>query len=537
MTDQGLAPPKEAAPKGFSLPEGFFGEAWPAWRRTILLMSGLAVLALGLQAPAVRDMIGVWISSPTYNHGFLVLPASLWFVWRKRAELRGIAPRASFWGLAPLALAAVLATLGGLMGAAIFEHAAVAFSLMGVAILAAGSEFARRFWFPLAFLIFLVPFGDELTPLLQEWTADVSVWLLRASGVPTYREGIMIELPDALFEVAEACAGLRFLIAMMVVAAAFAHLSYERLWKWVVFGLLAVAVPVGANFLRAYGIMMIAHLTDGRVAAGVDHLVYGWVFFSAVMLLLLWIGGRFADLRWDASSAPTSAAPPVAPAAPQDARKTWAALGLGALLLATPTTALSITAPDRGISPPPADWAPATPAGWSAVPPAEDWTPHLQGLDRLYRFGFVKDGVQVDLVIGYYLWERPGAEAGQSTNRFEDDDVWVRSRQARAEIGGLPTRLEDLSHARIHEGRGASFASRLVTAWYWTGGEFSADARRAGLDAMKARLTGGPQEAAILALSTPYARPTDRAAALAALEAFMADFGPLDAPLEALASR
>ena len=317
MTDQSLAPPQ-----GSSLPEGFFGEAWPAWRRTIWSMAALAVLALGLQAPAVWDMIGVWISSPTYNHGFLVLPASLWFVWRKRAELREIAPRVSFWGLAPLALAAALATLGGLMGAAIFEHAAVAFSLMGVAILAAGSEFARRFWFPLAFLIFLVPFGDELTPLLQEWTADVSVWLLRASGVPTYREGIMIELPNALFEVAEACAGLRFLIAMMVVAAAFAHLSYNRLWKWALFGILAVVVPVGANFLRAYGIMMIAHLTDGRVAAGVDHLVYGWVFFSAVMLLLLWIGGRFADLKWDAASVPAAPQPaPVAAApAPQDSR-------------------------------------------------------------------------------------------------------------------------------------------------------------------------------------------------------------------------
>ena len=514
--------------------DGFFGEAWPLWRRTVWLALALTALALGLQASAAWDMVQVWTSSPTYNHGFLVLPASLWFVWRKRLELRAIAPRVSALGLIPLALAALLAMVGGLMGASIFEHAAVAISLMGVAILAAGREFARRFWFPLAFLIFLVPFGDELTPLLQEWTADVSVWLLRASGVPTYREGIMIELPNSLFEVAEACAGLRFLIAMLVVAAGFAHLSYVKPWKWILFGALAVAVPVGANFLRAYGIMMIAHLSDNRIAAGVDHLVYGWVFFTAVMLLLLWIGARFADLSLDdAPAAPAPAAAPVV-AAPRSARPI---LALGALLLAAPLLIQSLTAPDRAAPSPPADWTLAAPAGWSPLAPPEDWTPNLQKTDRLYRFAWEREGRRVDLVLGYYAYERPGAEAGQSTNRFEDDDIWVRSRLSGGELGGLPVRLEDLSHARIHEGRGASFASRLVGVWYWTGGAFSADARRAGFNAMRGRLTGETQAAAIVGLSTPYARPEDRAAALAALDSFLKDFGSLDAALESLADR
>lgn len=542
MTDRSLssakpAPAKAAPAKAAPLFGGFFGglfgAAWPRWRATIRLLAALTLAALALQAAAVGDMIGVWLSSPTYNHGFLVLPASLWFVWRRRAELQTIAPQVSAWGLAPLALAALLATAGGLMGAALFEHAAVAVSLIGVAILAAGAQFARRFWFPLAFLLFLVPFGEEATPLLQEWTADASVWLLRASGVAVYREGIMIELPNALFEVAEACAGLRFQIAMLVVAAAYAHLSYRRFWKWALFGALALVVPVLANFLRAYGIMMLAHLTNGRLAAGVDHLVYGWIFFSAVMLLLLWIGGLFADRRWDA---PPEAPAHAAAAAPAAKPLRWAIPALGAALLAAPAAALALTAPDRGAAPPPADWTLAAPAGWSAVPPAADWTPKLQGTDRLYRFAFEKDGVRTDLVIGYYAYERPGAEAGQSTNRFDDDDVWVRSRVAAAQIGGLPARLEDLSHARIFEGRGADFSSRLVAARFWTGGEISADSRRAGLNAMTGRLTGGTQAAALIGVSALYARPADRAAALAALEGFLADLGPLEAQLEALAA-
>jgi EpsI family protein len=54
-------------------------------------------------------------------------------------------------------------------------------------------------------------------------------------------------------------------------------------------------VPIVANWLRAYMIVMIGHLSDNRLAVGVDHLIYGWVFFGVVIMLMFMIGARWAE--------------------------------------------------------------------------------------------------------------------------------------------------------------------------------------------------------------------------------------------------
>ena len=59
---------------------------------------------------------------------------------------------------------------------------------------------------------------------------------------------------------------------------------------------LSVIVPIIANGMRAYMIVMIAHLSDMKLALGVDHLIYGWVFFGIVMLLLFWIGSFWREI-------------------------------------------------------------------------------------------------------------------------------------------------------------------------------------------------------------------------------------------------
>ena len=99
--------------------------------------------------------------------------------------------------------------------------------------------------------------------------------LLRVAGVPVFHDGVLIETSSGLFEAAEACAGVRFLIANVMIAALFAHFAYRRAWKVAAFMSLALTVPVVANGLRAFGIVYIAFWTDNKYASGVDHVVYG----------------------------------------------------------------------------------------------------------------------------------------------------------------------------------------------------------------------------------------------------------------------
>ncbi|MCX8006462.1 MAG: exosortase, partial [Burkholderiaceae bacterium] len=127
------------------------------------------------------------------------------------------------------------------------------------------------------------------------WTADFTVLALKLTGIPVYREGNYFMIPSGQWSVVEACSGLRYLIASLMVGVLFAHLMYVSRRRQILFVGASVVVPIVANWLRAYFIVLIGHLSGNELAVGVDHLVYGWIFFGFVMLLLFSIGARFRE--------------------------------------------------------------------------------------------------------------------------------------------------------------------------------------------------------------------------------------------------
>jgi exosortase len=148
---------------------------------------------------------------------------------------------------------------------------------------------------PLLYLYFLVPFGDFLTPKLQ----DVTTWFIRYGvdilGIPAYIDGYIIEIPEGSFFVAEACAGLRFLIASIAFGALYALLMYRSPVRRILFMLASVIVPVIANGFRALGIVSLGHVLGSAEAAAADHVLYGWIFFSIVILILIALGLPFRE--------------------------------------------------------------------------------------------------------------------------------------------------------------------------------------------------------------------------------------------------
>ncbi len=143
-----------------------------------------------------------------------------------------------------------------------------------------GWRIFRAMLFPMLYLFFMVPTGEFLVPRLQDFTASFVVLGLQLVNIPVFLDGVFIRIPNGLFEVAEACAGLRFLIANVAFGFLFANLMYRGWRKRIIFVALSFIVPIFANGLRAFGIVMIAHLSDNKLAAGVDHIVYGWGFSS-----------------------------------------------------------------------------------------------------------------------------------------------------------------------------------------------------------------------------------------------------------------
>jgi EpsI family protein len=139
-------------------------------------------------------------------------------------------------------------------------------------------------------MLFAIPFGEELIPFLQEITADISVEMVSWTGVPLYRSGLFLEIPQGRFLVAEACSGISFLIASIVLGNLFAYMNLKRMKTRVGFVLLSVIFPILANAVRVFGIIMIGYASDMKHAVGADHLIYGWFFFAFVIICLLGIG-------------------------------------------------------------------------------------------------------------------------------------------------------------------------------------------------------------------------------------------------------
>ncbi|HEX2942038.1 MAG TPA: archaeosortase/exosortase family protein, partial [Rhodopila sp.] len=112
-------------------------------------------------------------------------------------------------------------------------------------------------------------------------------------GVPAYIDGYVIEIPQGTFYVAEACAGLRFLIASIAFGFLYALLMFRSPVRRGVFVLASMTVPIFANGLRAIGIVYLGYLLGSAQAAAADHILYGWLFFSLVILLLIALGLPF----------------------------------------------------------------------------------------------------------------------------------------------------------------------------------------------------------------------------------------------------
>jgi len=129
----------------------------------------------------------------------------------------------------------------------------------------------------------------------MSFTADVATALLRAVGVPVFREGQFLTLPGGTFEVASVCAGLGYLTAGTVIALLFSYFTYRSAVTRLVFVMLTAILMVLTNAVRAFVIMYVASATGMRYLTGRDHVFFGWILFGVVVVALIYAGGRFAD--------------------------------------------------------------------------------------------------------------------------------------------------------------------------------------------------------------------------------------------------
>jgi exosortase A len=462
------------------------------------LVPALSLAALVLGAVFWREIAGawrVWLSSPTYNHCFLVLPIALYMIWDRRRFLAGEIPRPDFRALALLPLLSFAWLLMAVLGVLEFQQFVFVTMVQAILFACLGGRVYLLMLGPLLYLYLLVPSGEFLVPHLQDLTAGFAVRLLQLFHVPVYSDGIIISIPEGDFIVAEACAGLRFLIASIAFGVFFALMVYRSWWKRLAFILTSLAVPILANGLRAFGIIYLAHLTNNVTAVEADHIIYGWGFFTAVLLLQIALGMRFAEKN---QTIPNPA-PRLDPAPSRKSPLLAVALAL-VLVALGPVYLARLDQPARML-----DLANAQPpqvaAPWREETGApDDWQPVIVDPDREFRDGFTLEGGRggdnVERYVALYDVYGRHNNLVRSQNRVVDDDTWVRSTLGSADVD-IPGYPPKLASAEIHSGN----RTRLVWYFYVVDGAVTSSGLDAKLRLARDVILGRPSVAAFVAVA------------------------------------
>lgn len=488
-----------------------------AWRGHLLLLGLIAAGILLLFRRDAADMAGIWLESSTFNHCLLIPPIIAWLVWQRLPELRQLSPRPWLPGLAVVGAGGVLWLLGEAGGVALLRHAALIVMLQGAVALSLGSVATRGLAFPLFYALFLVPFGEELVPPMQMLTAHMCMALLGLVGIPAHLEGVFISTPAGLFEVAEACSGVKFLVAMVAYGALVANLCFRSNRRRLLFMVAAVVIPVLTNGIRAWGTIAIASLTSIAFAEGFDHVVYGWIFFAIVIALLMAAGWRFFDRGpGDAWFEPAR----LQPARPEGTVSASAlgAAGLAALLLAASPQIWSDRIAAGGTRPVPQHWSMPVPAGWQQVRIEKPvrWQPHFAGADRLHLARYRNSGGHdVDLAIAVFAGQGEGRELvgfGQGAAGPESGWTWIGN--GPPPPGGRLDRI--VSSGTVRE----------VATFYRVGGILTGRPVSVKVETMKTRLFGGPQRAVAVLVSAEAS--AGDSSPRPAIDAFLATLGPVD---------
>ncbi|KUR79359.1 exosortase A [Novosphingobium sp. Fuku2-ISO-50] len=491
----------------------------PAHWRTPL--GQLAAVWLGLIVlffPDWSAMAGQWWGSSTYNHILLIPPILGWLIAQRRREVLRLTPVGWWPGLIVFAGAGLLWLLGDFAGLSVVRQLAVV--IMAQASLAAilGPEVVAGLLFPLFYMLFLVPMGDELIPFLQTLTARLTMVFLGLAHVPATIEGVFITTPAGYFEVAEACSGVKFLIAMVAYGALVGNVCFLRWSRRAAFMAVSVVVPILANGLRAFGTIWIAGWYGIRFASSFDHVFYGWVFFAVVMALCMAVGWRFFDRSVESAMIDPEAITArslvrrlrVMRLSGSIAMPVMLAIALAFIGWGGAASWLTAKLPEGTRLPAIEGWEPV------ATDDGVNWTPLYGGSDRHVRMRFRNAaGDTVDVAFALYANQGKGHEAGgfgQGALPLGSHWAWER-----------PGPAVGVAKSDVIQAPGPE--RRLCLTWYRSGDLLTGSNLALRLHVMVDHLLLRRQATAVLILSVSDRLDHDPAAALTA---FIAAAGPVD---------
>lgn len=399
--------------------------------------------------------VDIWTISEIFNHCFLVLPLSAYFIYQKRDALSEVHFTPNYWLLPILTGCLFVQTFGYVGDIQLLMHMATFASLPILIWMLIGNQAAKIILFPLVMMLFSIPVGEQLIPFLQELTTDLAVPLLELTQVPIYRNGLYLDIPEGRFLVAEACSGISFLITSIVFGCIYAYISFSQFHKQVIFVLVSIFVPILANAIRVYGIVLTGHLSDMEYAVGADHLIYGGVFYGIIIFILVLIGEQYRDLPIKAKHDEVSAEN----VAFMQTLNLKLILIVLVLFTGQHLWLQSLVKPDKENQ---VSGAVINAQKFFLQPHTQysPWLPEFKGATAIEAGTFIYQNTKVDLFVAAYRSNDLSGELISSLNRLYSSDRWTLIKHYSSYFSDI-NKTVVLTHVISPQGK-----ERIIAHWY-----------------------------------------------------------------------
>jgi len=262
----------------------------------------LAFLFLYLYYPISPGLVIDWWTRSEYSHGFLIPFITGYLIWARREQFRLNAVRPSVMGFGVFALGTLLYLLAAVGKEEFLMRVSMPLTLIGLIYFIAGAKFAKICLFPIGYLLFMIPvpytFFRDISLVLRFFDAKVSAGVINRLGIPLFREGYVLHLPNISLEVADACSGVFSIVSLLALGIVYIERTQTNLHKKIFMWASIIPIAVFVNVVRIVTITVLVYGVGEWVLETTFHKVAGTFNFLLGFLAIVYLGRLLNRRSW-----------------------------------------------------------------------------------------------------------------------------------------------------------------------------------------------------------------------------------------------
>ena len=254
------------------------------------LCGALLVTFILAYLPVWQRLVLSWYNSDDYSHGFFIIPICIYIIWQKRKILTETEVRPSRWGLVIIIFSLMIYIIAHLAEIVTVASLSMVLLISGAVIYIYGYRIFKALLFPIAMLLFMIPVPAQiysvLTMPLQLLVSKISVLVAQILGMPIYREGNVIHLPNRTLQVVQACSGLRSMTALLTLSAVFGFFTLKSNTLRTILLVSGVPAAIVVNIFRVLVMVFAFHYFNYDLTKGSVHTAFGVLIFIAALFII-----------------------------------------------------------------------------------------------------------------------------------------------------------------------------------------------------------------------------------------------------------